>query len=169
MCIENFLTCCCLLNNIHSKKQEQIDNSTRRWRRKEIAKSEKLAIRREKAAVAKQQRARREAAYLRRRQEELEQTRWVGIGAVGTGVDDHQARRDSEEQVAPVQVAAGWRGNVPIGSCRSRRGTRGDNHRRVASATAIREVHTVSDRRHKSCRPESAPVMSLQEWEQRLD
>ena len=127
--------------------------------------AEVTAIRRQEAAVAREARARREQAMLLSKRAEIESGQWRSSSSPA---DSRPA-----SALPPVAVGAGWRGDTPLGT---------DHHHERRELQELRQVQDKAQKRGRSAgprsaatrrqgrsRPLSAPVLSLTEWEFKME
>ena len=128
--------------------------------------AEVTAIRRQEAAVAREARARREQAMLLSKRAEIESGQWRSSSSPA---DSRPA-----SALPPVAVGAGWRGDTPLGT---------DHHHERRELQELRQVQDKAQKRGRSAgprpaatrrgqgrsRPLSAPVLSLTEWDFKME
>ena len=153
---------------------DKIAEEERRLARKAAAQARMLAVRaaqqaeaaatrRAEAAVAREARMRREEALLLQKRAEIEAVDWRSISAV----EEASAASRPASALPPVAIGVGWRGDTPLGT---------DHHHERREIDELRQMQDARRRRSSGSavrrgrnRPGSAPVLSLSEWEWKME
>ena len=125
--------------------------------------AEAAAIRRAEAAVAREARMRREEALLLQKRAEIEAVEWRSISAT----EKANAVSRPASALPPVAIGVGWRGDTPLGTDHHHERREIDELRQMQDSRRQRSSGSAARRgRH---RPGSAPVLSLSEWEWKME